>query len=233
MIIPADYPHLSHCYEFTAANYDAASKRFANLQSRFNRPAYQPLYDDGTAGDPVFSSASGLDGMVMNNNAFLSCRSMLLGEMTFFAVVEHTVTSGGQRIALMGAGSAAAAADDWAVFFLNGTPQHRQINGNAAGAASFGGESGLQLVSGVIDAPGRRMGVATNGEAMTYGPQISRPAYYAQANPELLIGDADWNSIASRFVGTIHALYAAPVNLLLRDPVQFDAIRARILDAIR
>ncbi|WP_425072597.1 hypothetical protein [Sagittula sp. S175] len=224
---PKKYPWLSHWYEFTAANYDAGSKAFANLQTEFNRAPYLPVYDDGASGDPTFSSASGYEGMVLNNNATLSCRSMLLGEMTFCAVVEHTTTTGSQDIGLMGAGGATARDNNWAVYFSNGVPRNRQVNGLAS-AATFGGRSGPQLLSGIVDSHGRHLAASTNGQAFVDGVQLNRPNYYAQTSPELWIGDAFWTGIDSRFVGTVFAIYAGPVDLLRRRPERMASLMAEI-----
>jgi len=229
MINPADYPWLSHWYEFSNANYNLATKRFANLQARFNTDdLYRPLYDDGAGGDPTFATVSGKEGIVLDNNAFLSCASMMLGEFTFFALVEHTTNTGSQEIGLMGAGDAASVDDNWAVYFKNGVPSNRQAAGNSTATTSFGGLSGVQLLTGVIDAPGRRLGVGTNGEALSYGPQLSRNRYYAQTTSNLWIGDAAWAGIDEKFRGTILAIMGGPVNLEQRHPTEFAALTAAL-----
>lgn len=227
-INPASYPFLSHWYEFNEVKFDSSTLKFRNLQSEFDRDPYRPAYDDGASGSPTFATVSGRQGMILNNDAFLSCRSMLLGEMTFFAVVEHTVTAGSLDIALMGAGDDTSVDDDWAVYFKNGLPNNRQANGNANGATNFGGTSGARLLTGVVDAEARRLAASTDGESLVYGPQIDRPSYYAQTTPELWIGDAAWTGIDSKFVGTILAIYAGPVNMAKYYPAEMAALQAEI-----
>lgn len=229
MIDPTPYPWLSHWYEFTPANYDMATKSFANLAalSRHRADDYRPVYDDGANGDPVFATVGTTECLSLNDNAYLACRSMLLGEMTFFAVVEHTVASGAQNIALMGAGAATAEERNWAMHFRNGQCRNRVSNG-AANGASIGGAAGLQLVVGAADADARRLSVALNGGAVTQGAQLNRPGYYAQTCPELWIGDAFWTGLNSRFVGRIAAIYAGPVNLASDHPAALAALTAEI-----
>lgn len=228
MINPAKYPYLSHWYEFNFDNYDSTTSQFQNLQTAFDQDDYRPVYDDGASGDPTFTTLGEREGIALDNDAYLSCRSLLLGELTVLAVIEHTIDSGTQRIGLCGASDDTAPDANWAVFAINGRFDHRNGSSGLVQGPDFDGVSGPRLLKAVIDSDTRKLGIAADGDDIVYGTQIDRASYYAQTSPGLWIGNANWSNIVETFRGTLLAFYAGPVNMAAHHPDDLVSLQAEI-----